>query len=139
MNKRHISDGPNRFHSDFKIIAALGCANLCSTNRPRHETPDRTIRGTNWRRPNVHFFSISLANFTERKLNPKLFFSNFSGTAGISQQNPGISRQKSLISLVSRGIPNFLAPTPSCGRPLPHWKISGLKSLGLGSFFVPEI
>ena len=75
----------------------------------------------------------------ERKLNPNFFFSNFSGTPGISRRNPGISRQKSLISLVSRGIPNFLAPTPSCGRPLPHRKISGLKSLGLGSFFVPDI
>ena len=74
----------------------------------------------------------------ERKSNPNFFFSNFSGAPGISQQNPGISRPKSLISLVSRGIPNFLAPTPSCGRPLPHRKISGLKSLGLGSFFVPE-
>ena len=31
-------------------------------------------------------------------------------------------------------MPNFLAPTPSRGRPLPHQKISGLKSLGLGSF-----
>ena len=70
----------------------------------------------------------------ERKLNPNFFFSNFSGNFGISRQNPGISRQKSLISLVSRGIPNFLAPTPSCGRPPPHRKISGLKSLGLGSF-----
>ena len=58
--------------------------------------------------------------------------------AGISRQNPGISRRKSLISLVSRGIPNFLAPTPSCGRPLPTRKKSGLKSLGLGSFFVPD-
>ena len=38
----------------------------------------------------------------------------------------GISRQKSLISLVSRDVPNFLAPTPSCGRPLPLRKISGL-------------
>ena len=66
-----------------------------------------------------------------------IFFSNFSGYPGISQQNPGISRPKSLISLVSRDIPNFLA-TPSCGRPLPHRKISELKSLGLGSFFVPD-
>ena len=73
-----------------------------------------------------------------QKLNTNFFFSNFSGTAGISQQNPGISRQKSFISLVSRDIPNFLAPTPSRGRPLPKPKISGLKSLGLGSFFVPE-
>ena len=75
----------------------------------------------------------------ERKLNTIFFFSNFSGTPGIPRQNPGISRQKSLISLVSRGIPNFLAPTPSRGRPLPHRKISGLKSLGLGSFFVPDL
>ena len=74
----------------------------------------------------------------ERRLNPNIFFSNFSGAAGISRQNPGISRQKSLIPWVSRDIPNFLAPTPSRGRPPPHQKISGLKSLGLGSFFVPD-
>ena len=55
-----------------------------------------------------------------RKLNTNFSFSNFSGTAGISRQNPGISRPKSVISLVSRGIPNFLAPTPSRGRPPPH-------------------
>ena len=63
----------------------------------------------------------------------------FSQTFRISRQNPGISRQKSLISLVSRGMPNFLAPTPSRGRPPPHRKISGLKSLGLCFFFVREI
>ena len=73
-----------------------------------------------------------------QKLNPNIFFSNFSGASGISRQNPGISRQKSLIPWASRDIPNFLAPTPSRGRPLPHQKISGLKSLGLGSFFVPD-
>ena len=66
-------------------------------------------------------------------------FSNFSGTPGISQQNPGISRQKSLISLVSRDISNFLTPTPSCGRPLPHRKRSGLKSLGLCSFCFSDL
>ena len=70
-----------------------------------------------------------------RKLNANYFFSNFSGTAGISQQNPGISRQNSLISPVSRDIPNFLAPTHSRGGPPPHPKVSGPKSLGLGSFF----
>ena len=75
----------------------------------------------------------------ERKLNTNFFFSNLSGTSGISRQNPGISRQKSLVSLISRDIPNFSAPTPSRGRPPPHQKISGLKSLGLGSFFVLEI
>ena len=74
-----------------------------------------------------------------QKLNPNIFFSNFSGAfGGISRQNPGISRQKSLIPWVSRDIPNFLAPTPSRGRPPPHQKISGLKSLGLGSFSAPE-
>ena len=75
----------------------------------------------------------------ERKLNTNLFFSNFSGATGISRQNPGISRPKSLISLAPRDISNFffLAPTRSLGRPLPHWKISGPKSLGLGSFFLP--
>ena len=38
-----------------------------------------------------------------------------------------------------REVSNFLAPTRSRGRPLPHWKISGPKSLGLGSFFLPEL
>ena len=74
-----------------------------------------------------------------RELNPNIFFSNFSGASGISRQNPGISRPKSLIPWVSRDIPNFLAPAPSRGRPPPHQKISGLKSLGLGSFFVPDL
>ena len=73
-----------------------------------------------------------------QKLNANIFFSNFLGASGISRQNPGISRQKSLIPWVSRDIPNFLAPTLSRGRPPPHQKISGLKSSGLGSFFVPE-
>ena len=77
--------------------------------------------------------------FRGQKLNPNIFFSNFSGASGISRQNPGISRQKSLIPWVSRHIPNFLAPTPSRGRPPPHQKISGLKSLGLGYFFGPSL
>ena len=39
-----------------------------------------------------------------------------------------------MIFLISRDIPNFLATTSSCGRPLPHRKISGLKGLqGLAS------
>ena len=71
-------------------------------------------------------------------MNTNFFFSNFSGNSGISRQNPGISRPKSLISLVSRDVSNFLAPTRSRGRPPPHPKISGPKSLGLGSFFLPE-
>ena len=71
-------------------------------------------------------------------MNTNFFFSNFSGASGISRQNPGISRQKSLISLISRGIPNFLAPTPSRGRHPPDPNISGPKSLGSGSLFFPE-
>ena len=55
--------------------------------------------------------------------------------AGYPGKIPGYPAKKSLISLVSRGIPNFLAPTPSSGGPPPQRKISGLKSLGLGSFF----
>ena len=84
------------------------------------------------------WFEFSGGTNRSQKLNTNFFFSNFSGTSGISRQNPGISRQKHLISLVSRDISNFLAPTPSRGRPPPHRKISGLKSLGLGSFFLPE-
>ena len=52
----------------------------------------------------------------ERRLNTSFFFSNFSGAPGISRQNPGISRPKSLISLVSRDISNFLAPNRSRGK-----------------------
>ena len=67
----------------------------------------------------------------------KFVFSNFSGAAGISQQNPGISRQKSLISLVSRDIPNLLAPTPSRGRtPTPLENIR-TKKFGFGFLFLP--
>ena len=43
-----------------------------------------------------------------------------------------------MVSLVSRDIPNFWAPTPSRGRPPAHPKISGPKNLGLASFFLPE-
>ena len=130
------------------------CGRRCSTNigpslldgihippPPPAEKITKIIRQTffsgNHRFP-ITDFSGNCPKFRERKSNPNVFFSNFSGNSGISRQNPGISRQKSLISLVSRGIPNFLAPTPSRGRPLPHRKIFGLKSLGLCSFFVPE-
>ena len=57
------------------------------------------------------------------KIEHKLFFSNFSGTAGISQQNPGTC----LISWFRGTYRTFLAPTPSRERPLPHRKRSGSK------------
>ena len=54
-------------------------------------------------------------------------------------QNPGISCQKVWFPWVSKDIPNFLAPTPTRAKPPPHPKISGPKSLGLGSFFLPDL
>ena len=89
--------------------------------------------------PHFATYRAIIAYYRERKLNPNIFFSNFSGAPGISRQNPGISRPKSLISLFSRDVSNFLAPTRSRGRPLLHWKVSGPKSLGLGSFLLPDI
>ena len=84
-------------------------------------------------------FAKTPFSFFSLKVNTNFFvLSNFSGNSGISRQNPGISRQKCFICLVSRGMPNFLTPTPSRGRPLPLWKTSRLKNVGLCSFFVPE-
>ena len=74
-----------------------------------------------------------------QKLNMNFFSQTFRALPGYPGKIPRYPRQKSLISLVSRDISNFLAPTPSRGRPLPHRKISGLKSLGLCSFFVAPI
>ena len=96
---------------------------------PLKQYPNRTGASLSW--------SSTILD-RERKLNTNFFPSNFSGTYGISQQNPRISRQKSLVSLVSRDIPNFSAPTPSRGRPPPHRRISGPKRLGLGSLFLPD-
>ena len=81
---------------------------------------------------------LSLSCFQGPKIEHELFFSNFSGAPGISRQNPGISRQEVWFPWVSKDIPHFLATHPSRGRPLTHPKISGPKSLGLGSFFLPE-
>ena len=41
--------------------------------------------------------------------------------------------------LLSKRNTEFLAPIPSHGRTLSLWKISGLKSLGLCSFFVRDL
>ena len=78
--------------------------------------------------------------FSGTKIEHKPFFSPiFRAPPGYPGKIPGYPAKKSLISLVSRDIPNFLAPTPSRGRPLPHRKISGLKSLGLCFFFAPDV
>ena len=72
-------------------------------------------------------------NWTHTFFSLKLF-----GHPRISWQNPGISRKKSLISLVSRDISNFWPPPLYMEDPLPHRKISGLKSLGLCSFLMSK-
>ena len=58
---------------------------------------------------------------------------------GYPSKTPWISCQKVWFPWASKDMSNFLAPTPSCGRPPPHPKISGPKSLGLGSFFFPDL
>ena len=56
------------------------------------------------------------------------FFSQtFRAPPGCPGKIPGYLAKKRLVSLVSRDIPNFSAPTPSRGRPPPHPKISGQK------------
>ena len=79
-------------------------------------------------------------NFGALRLNTNRFFLKLSGTPGISRQNPRISRQKVWFPWVSKDITElfFWPPPHSRGRPPPHPKISGPKSLGLGSFFFPE-
>ena len=71
----------------------------------------------------------------ETRAEHKHFSQTFSGNSGVSEQNPGISRQKVCFPLVSRVIPNFLAPTPSCGRTPPHQRISGAKVWAWAPFF----
>ena len=76
------------------------------------------------------------AIFRGQKLNPNIFFSNFSGASGISRQNPGISRQKSLIPWVSRDIPNFFGPHPFTWKtPIPPENIRTQK-FRFGFFFL---
>ena len=54
------------------------------------------------------------------KIWKRTFFSQTFGRPRDIPARPGISRQKSLVSLVSRDIPKFLAPTHSRGRPPPE-------------------
>ena len=58
---------------------------------------------------------------------------NFSGTPRISDIPP-----KSLVSLGFEGHTELFGPTRSRGRPPPHRDISGPKSLGPCSFFLPD-
>ena len=82
-------------------------------------------------------FSQLIPQYRGKKLNT-IVFSNFVRTPGHPNQNPGISRQNVWFSWASRDIPSIVAPTHSRGRSPPHRKISGPKSLGLCSFFLPD-
>ena len=61
-----------------------------------------------------------------QKLNTYFFLKLFGHFRDIPAKSRDIP-PKSLISLASRDISNFLAPTPSCKRPPPHRKISDSK------------
>ena len=73
-----------------------------------------------------------------RELNTTFFSQTFRARSGYPAKILGISRQKVCFPWFSKDIPNFLAPTAWRGRPPPHPKIFGPKSLGLGSFFLHE-
>ena len=68
------------------------------------------------------------AHNRERKLNTNFFSQTFRAPPGHPGKIP--ARKKVWFPWASRDIPNFSAPTPSCGRPPPHPKISRPKSLG---------
>ena len=82
---------------------------------------------------------FGIADIRERELNTNLYFLKLFGHP---RDIPAKSRDippKNLVSLVSKDIPNFWPPPLHVQNPPPHPKISGPKSLGLGSFFLPEI
>ena len=105
-------------------VGTLGCANLCWKKPPRQKTPDRVITD----------FAITIGIAT-------LIARSGALSHGISQQNPGTSRQKVCVCVFpwpSRDPPNFSATTPSRGRPPPHQKMTGHKILCLCSCFWPD-
>ena len=78
---------------------------------------------------------------TLEKIEDKLLvFSNFSGTPGnIPPEIPGYPAKKFGFHGFRGTYRTIWPPHPSRGRPPPHPKISGPKSLGLGSFFLPDL
>ena len=91
-----------------------------------------------FRPPKWPFLDSNNTSFWRTRIEHKHLLLEVFGHTGISRQNPGISKKKTLVSLGFEGHADLLAPTPSRGRPPPHPKKSGPKSLGLGSFFFPE-
>ena len=106
----------------------------CLSCRYPYQTPHSLnyLPPFHWKIPLFHT-QIGAKNWTQT-----FFSQTFRALPGYPGKIPGYPAKKSVIPWVSRDMPNFLAPTPSRGRPPPHPKISGPKSLGLGSFFVPD-
>ena len=67
-------------------------------------------------------------------MNTDLFFSNFSGAPGISQQKSRDIPPKSLVSLGFEGHNELFGPPPLHVEDPPDPKTSGPKSLDLGAF-----
>ena len=100
----------------------------------KHTHTHKVVSGKTLGRPEIGLPD----RYRVRKSSSNFFFSNFSGAPGISRQKSRDVPPKVWFPSVSKDIPNFLDPTPSRGRPPPHPKVSGPKSLGLGSFLLPE-
>ena len=103
-----------------------------------HDMPQKSEKQTRTISPTPPRPKLSEPQTGGQNCTQTFVFSNLSDTPTTSHPNPGISHQKVCFPWVSKDIVNFLAPTPSRGRPPPHPKISGPKSLGLGFFFFPD-
>ena len=73
----------------------------------------------------------------EQELNTNLFYQNFQASPGHRGKIQDIPEKK--IDFPGfEGRTELLDPHPFTWKTLPHRRISGLKSLGLCSFFVPD-
>ena len=81
---------------------------------------------------NPHCKDLALKNWTLP------FFSIFSGTPGKPWPNSGISRQTVCFPGFQRTYRTFWPPPLHVQNPHPNRKISGPKSLGLCSLFLPD-
>ena len=105
----------------------------------------RAQKGPKQGRRRVHQKTLQTCQFLirdklnrERKLKHTVFFLKLFGHL---QHIPAKSRDirpRTFDFPGFEGDTELFGPTPSRGRPPPHPKISGPKSLGLGSFFLPD-